>query len=249
VASIPSQLMRVAFVAPGLMAGCVLLVSPPEGDETCRLDISGTFCGICIVQHCQDAVNDCCADTQCRELLAQVDDCARSANENCEAFKKLSLGKSTGSALSQCVQRECPGRCEAVGTSSTFCLDMPSSAQTACSCSYGEGSNPLVCSPLEFPDTLCCAPEGWPAAGQQCSCKPIGCQPSPDGCICELVDYSSPALARSCEGVYCCAADDTCVCGSTPCPAYHTPVARCSLEVLSCPRQQNRLPSCSVHGS
>lgn len=238
------------MLASALTAGCVLLVSPPEGGETCLFGVSNTLCGACVVERCRDAVNDCCADRRCRDRLPQLEDCARNANASCDAFKQLSAEEaeeSAGAALSLCVQRECPGRCEAVGTSLTNCTDLPASARKGCSCRYGGVSNPQICSPLEYLDTLCCAPEGWPAPGQECSCMPIGCQPSPDGCICSLVDYANSATARTCEGTICCAADDTCVCGTTPCTTHQKQVERCSLEVLSCPRQQNRFWSCSVH--
>lgn len=246
-APLSSGLSRIVLLVSVLMPGCTLVVSPPEGKQTCRFDVSNTLCGACIVDNCQDAVDDCCGDERCRDLLAGIEDCARKADDSCEAFKQLSEGEAAGSSLSRCVQTACPGRCESVGTSDTYCLDILTAGKTACSCRYGEGSNPLVCSSLEYPDTMCCAPQGWPAPGQQCSCKPIGCQPTPDGCICTLIDYKGADTSRSCEGVHCCAGNDACVCGSTPCPSHLTPVERCSLDVLTCPKQQSRLPSCSVH--
>ena len=241
------RLAQGVWMGLGLVQGCVLLVSPPEGDEECRLGNSNTLCGNCIIEQCQEAVNDCCADSRCRELLTQIEDCARNTNESCEAFKELSFGQATGSALSKCVQSKCPGRCEAVGTSGTYCTDMLTSNQTACSCRYGEASNELVCSPLEYPDTLCCAPAGWPSVGQNCTCQPIGCEPSPDGCVCLLVDYSHSVLSRACEGLYCCAFEDACRCGSTPCKSWETPVERCSLDALTCPTQQTQVATCSIH--
>ena len=138
-------------------------------------------------------------------------------------------------------------RCEPLtGVSQTRCNEPLLAEGTACRCedAPSSGANDHLCSEQIYPNTLCCAPSGWPAPALECACQPIGCTPTSGGCICSRVDYA-PA-ASECGGTFCCAAADNCRCSDVPCESWQTQVPLCTIAVLDCAANQDHVTSCSI---
>jgi hypothetical protein len=227
----------------GALESCILFVSTPDedGGPRCRFAGEESYCGACVKEQCQAEVDACCADPDCGQRLTTLEACTTLHDSSCESLGTDPLGT--------CIAERCRGRCEPLGgVSRTRCDEPLLAASTACRCQHTpvEGANDHVCSPDVYPATLCCAPSGWPQPGVECSCKPIGCNPTSDGCICSLVDYALEGLARECGGEHCCAADDNCRCGPLPCESWQTPVPLCKLSVLACPAGNASVASCSI---
>jgi hypothetical protein len=152
--------------------------------------------------------------------------------------------------LRACANRQCAAECQPFeGVSETTCKELPLAPGAACSCvtSAASGPNDYTCSPDVFPAARCCAPKGWPAAGLECSCRRVQCNPTADGCFCSLVDYTPDQ--ETCGGspdLFCCASakDAQCTCRSHPCFTGEQPVKSCAADVIGC-GVQDVLASCS----
>jgi poly(3-hydroxybutyrate) depolymerase len=108
----------------------------------------------------------------------------------------------------------------------------------------------VMCPSADIPHPVCCAETGWPGqAFATCQCSTWGCSESPSLCICS----AGSGGAASCTGnhAYCCEtvlSDGTvnqCACGSFPCQNGDVQVASCSLDVITCPGKQQKVPMCS----
>jgi hypothetical protein len=229
------------------LAGCILLVSPKDYGSTCHFLGMNTSCGSCIQSQCQDDVNRCCKDTSCSSKLAAVDECASGDGGACAeiAVMTASLNRN-GSALAVCIERSCPNSCVShSSTSKTNCYVPEFCSGSACQCSYSPGtSNDVVCSSSAFPETLCCAPEDWPAPGLHCSCEQLACCSTMEGCDCLL--SQGPSTTHTCTASICCAYQNGCSCGNQPCLSQETQVTSCSLSVIGCPAGNKKVTSCSI---
>ncbi len=224
------------------LVGCVLLVSPERFGDTCHFSGEQTQCGACIVERCQSAVDACCKDDACAATLGAVESCASRRDDACTTI----VNDASRFAIAACVTEKCGGVCVALhGSPQTSCKSPVPDDSAACACTYGSGTNDdQLCGSAAYPQTLCCAPRGWPAVGLGCTCRPVECNPTSDGCFCLTVD-TTPSQ-RECAGAICCAEDDTCSCGSTPCLMFQTQVPRCNLAALACRSGQMRVDTCSV---
>jgi hypothetical protein len=239
------RLVALTLIFP--LSSCVFLISTPDSADHCSFAGKGSWCGACVAAQCQSEVDHCCGDGACASTLSLLETCTTAHDASCSDLKQGTGAGGAAAALSGCVATHCRGSCEPLsGVSQTSCQEPYAGQGTLCSCQYGTALNDQACSSALYPDTICCAPKGWPAPGQQCACEPIGCNPTADGCICSRVDYSFSDLARECGGQYCCAAADNCRCGTTPCESWQTPVASCSIDVITCADNQVLVSSCSV---
>lgn len=241
---------RFGIVGLGLSAlsGCILLVHPDEYGAHCRLAGSDSECGQCIVARCSAEVDTCCRDSSCATTLTDVEGCTVRRDPSCAAAKAAaSLPSGASSSMGRCVAQRCAGECEQAGPESvTSCAGIRTSSGTACSCAQSSTPNSFVCSPATFPETICCAPAGWPGPGLECSCLPVRCSPSTDGCSCNRVDFAVDQHTKECSGgSHCCAADDDCRCGSAKCERSQREVASCSMAEVRCPQGQVEQLSCS----
>lgn len=230
-----------ALVGP-LLVSCILVVSPERFGDTCRFSGRDTQCGACIADRCQAQIDDCCRDAACEGTLHAIESCAGHGGETCSA-----IGRDAGGfAVARCAAESCGAVCVArQGTSQTSCKVPLLGESAACLCrDTATGGNDFVCNAAAFPQTVCCAPDGWPAVGLECGCRAIECNPTTDGCFCLTVD-SDPRL-RECSGLICCAQNDSCSCGTRACFAFQTRVPSCNLAAIGCKPGQIRVDSCSV---
>lgn len=224
-----------ALVLP-VLASCILAVSPDTYGERCRFSGEETQCGGCVLSRCAAEVNATCAN---EEAMRSLEGCSERRDERCDALR------ASGTALGACVASACAGACSRLsGTSTTTCAEPPFGRGSACRCDVGAGStNDFACSPAAYPETICCAPMGFPQPGQRCTCSPVSCIPTADGCFCSLRD-STPEH-RSCNGVRCCADVDTCTCRAGECHPFEVEVPSCDITVLGCGKGQVRVDDCS----
>ena len=216
-----------------LSSRCILVVSDdvPESGEHCRFSGEDGQCGRCIQQQCRPAVDACCAELACDATLAAVESCATIADAGCDALE------TDGSELGACVSNRCGAVCERrIAPSTTFCREPPLGEDAACECDQSNPANDFICSEAAYPETVCCAPPGWPAAGLECSCRPLGCNPSEGGCLCALVDYVPDGSV--CQAPPCCVDGDVCTCRQSGCFDWETPVSACTIDVVGCPPEQ-----------
>jgi hypothetical protein len=232
------------FLLP--LAGCILFVSPGEYGGACRFGAADSACTACVRDKCQPSVDACCTDDACGPSLTLLDACASGDPKACQSLNLDAQSTvATKAALGQCVAAQCRSACPVGSTKSRTKCDTPLfGGQKTCSCTISAESNDTVCSAAAFPDTICCAADGWPGPSLRCSCLTLGCAPSQTGCLCGLFDSSSDE--HTCTATYCCASKDVCACGSTPCESGETRVATCDLGAVTCPVGQSRVDSCSV---
>lgn len=239
---------RVSHLLAGLsLAGCVLFVPAAEIRDHCRVSGGESACGRCAIARCQAQIDTCCGQPACGEALAHLEACASRRDVACDELTGgASSQDKTVLGLAGCVATRCAGDCAAVsGPSRTHCAEPYLADGVACSCTLSDTPNQFVCAESNFPRTICCSPQGWPAQGLECSCLPIGCNPTADGCLCTRVDYSLAGLATECEGPHCCAADDSCACRARPCESWQREVKSCALGELRCPSGQLSVQTCS----
>jgi hypothetical protein len=223
------------------LVGCILAVSPERYGDTCRFEGEDTQCGACVVDRCRTEMNDCCSDEACDATVRTVESCASRHDQSC-----AEIANGAGRfALARCVTEKCGGVCVAfAGSSLTSCKEPLLDESAACSCRYSGGGNDFACNPAAYRDTICCAPNGWPGVGLECSCRPIECNASAGGCFCLTVEGTP--TQRECTGPICCAQNDSCSCGSKPCFQFQTQVATCNLAAVGCRENQIRVDSCSL---
>jgi hypothetical protein len=215
------------------VVGCILAVSPETYGDRCRFAGEGTQCGSCVRTACQAEVN------------AECDGDALRAVESCAARHDASCGTIPDGPLAACVKTRCAGVCTVLaGTSETHCEEPPLGAGSACTCTQGGVANDAVCDSAAYPQTICCAPKGWPAPGLACSCRPVSCNATTDGCFCSLV--TNTPVQSACSGFACCAERDACTCRAKGCYPFETQVPTCDVTVLGCADGQVRVASCSV---
>lgn len=234
-----------AALFPTVLVGCIFVVSPEEYGTTCRFQGEDTQCGACIATSCRAELNACCRDEACEQPLRDLDDCATRSSYACNTLRGVTIPAVAG-PLAQCVDRACGAVCfERKGTSTTSCREPRLGEGSACECAANGEVNDFVCTPQAFPNAICCAPKGWPAPGLECSCRPLDCNPSPDGCFCRLVDFTPKQ--RECEGATkCCVYEDTCTCRPRGCSSFEREVDSCAVDALDCAAGQERVESCSL---
>jgi hypothetical protein len=238
-----------------LLGGCILLVSPREYGTQCRFAGADSECGACVVARCQTDVDTCCGADACSSTLGSLEACASNHDQSCGRLAPAS-STSTDPAtagLRTCIARGCSAECQAfAGTSETTCKELPLAPGASCSCTTksSAGANDYACSAAVFPSTRCCAPNGWPAPGLECTCKHVECIGTPGGCFCSLVDHMpDQETCGGTDGLTCCASTSTtkdaqCTCGTRACFIDEVEVTSCSSEVMGCGLQR-RVESCS----
>ena len=228
----------------------MLVVSPKRyGDHCVFVGATTSQCGECLAQRCRAEIDTACTDDV---ALAAVESCA--AKHDCAAMTTPAVA---GTAVAACLATSCGAVCRTLtGTSQTACTEPSLSNGTACKCSTGGAStNDFVCDPQSYPDTICCAPKGWPAEGLACTCAPLACTDTTDGCACTLTTIapSSPTCGGGDAGGACCVDQEKCACRAMGCYALEQRVARCRVEPIGsagpsvgCANGQVRVTSCSL---
>lgn len=227
------------------LSGCILLVHGADGGEHCRFAGEASECGTCVAERCRAEVDGACSDSPSRRALALLDGCATTHDGRCDELRGLGGGDAAG-VLGACVRTRCAGACATTtGKSTTSCREPPLGAEGGCTCEANGPTNAFVCAKATYPSTLCCASANWPAPGLACSCRPLGCTSTNDGCTCTLVDFVKPDSAV-CRGATCCAYGDSCVCRDRPCYPGEAQVEACSVDTVSCPAGTKPVASCSA---
>jgi hypothetical protein len=232
---------RLATAAAVLGAGgCVLFVSPTTYPTTCAFAGETSQCGACLAASCQTEIDACCGDDGCAgSVLASLESCTTA--HTCDAL----LGAS--GPLPACVKTKCAAVCVTLtGTSQTSCLEPPLAAGFGCTCTFGapDGPNDFACSSAIYASARCCAPAGWPAPGLACTCAPLACNATTDGCFCSLAETTP--TETSCSASTCCVENDTCTCRAKGCFSFETPVPSCDVTAVGCRPGQVRVDSCSL---
>jgi hypothetical protein len=226
-----------------LASGCILLVSPETGGAHCRFAGQDGVCGDCVRAQCQGAVDAACA-VDASGVLAELDACASRRDASCTTLAS-DASSPQANALAACVSGVCAGACApTAGASTTHCAALPFGDGRECSCTTEQPTNDYVCSRAVFPDTLCCAPHGWPGAGLECRCLPAQCGSNATGCSCFLSPYA--ATMPVCTGETCCVDQDSCICGPSPCIGNAVKVTSCVVSVMQCPTGTEPVASCSM---
>jgi hypothetical protein len=236
------------------IASCVLLISPDTYPGPCQLAAAGseTQCGICIRTRCQARVDDCCRDNACLPTLRAAEECSAKHDGRCDELRSggssNNSSNSSGSPLAACIVASCSLVCDKlVGVSQTRCKEPPLGEGNTCTCESAEqNGNDAICSSAVYPETVCCAPAGWPAIGQECTCQALRCTPSPEGCFCSLGSFTPDR--RECSGLHCCIENDACSCKQRECFDFETkaPDNKCQAAFVGCKKGQVRVDSCSV---
>lgn len=234
-----------------MLARCALLIQTPDYGNHCLFSGRDTDCGKCIAKNCQTKVDACCGDNQCGRAIDDVEGCASANDQHCNALHAAVTSSDTKrAALAKCVSIMCRGVCEdAPATSHSNCGGTAFGYGQACACSPGTPQAPAnryQCNSSAFPDTRCCAPLGWPSAGNQCSCLIVSCAPTSDGCMCYLSDSYDPNATHKCDGPICCESASDCHCGSSPCSTGESVVQSCGLATTPCSQQTQPLDNCSL---
>jgi hypothetical protein len=238
------------FAAIALFStGCVLVVSPKRyGDHCVFAGATTSQCGDCLAQNCAAAIDAACDDTR---TMAAVDSC--SDKHDCFAIEALAPAEG---AVERCLAKSCAAVCRTLThASQTSCAEPSLSEGHACKCTGGAATNDFVCDPQAYPDTICCAPAtGWPADGVACTCAPLACTDTKDGCACRLTTIapSNPTCGGGSTVGACCADQDSCSCRPMGCYDFEKPVTHCGVETigavmpnLGCAKGQVRVSSCS----
>lgn len=227
------------------IVGCILFVSPETLGEHCGFAGRDTDCGKCVATRCQNDVDACCREDACTATLVSLEGCASARDERCNATREARGAGGAAGALATCVASRCGGVCaKMTGESKTRCSEPSLIKGRGCTCELGAPGTDFACNTTVFPETVCCAPQGWPGPGLECSCLPIGCLPTNDGCICSRIDYEGPGA--TCSGDICCSGFGGCHCGATKaCESSQKKVPSCALPQIGCPQGQKQLASCS----
>ncbi|CAN5925209.1 hypothetical protein BH11MYX4_BH11MYX4_19840 [soil metagenome] len=232
------------------LAGCILLVSPDDYGEHCGFRGQDTTCGTCLATKCRAALDACCRDDGCAPTLSIVERCATGDQAACaSAESEESAASPTRIALARCLVDGCQTTCR-TGTptrSITQCSVPAFGRGQACTCVVSASPNDTACNEQAFPNTVCCAPSGWPGASLRCSCRAFDCQPTSDGCLCALTDGASEGT--QCGGAICCLDHDVCQCGSRPCLAADQQVPSCDFSKVGCAVGQQRVTSCAAEAT
>jgi hypothetical protein len=228
------------------LASCVLVVSPDEYGQRCRFQGEESRCGSCLTARCQPFIDDCCRDDACTHTLDSLERCAQGDVARCTSLGADSdAAEPSRSKLGRCAETQCKAECASGLTKSITQCTVPAFGQGhTCTCAVSDTPNDTLCSEATFPETLCCAPEGWPAPGLRCSCKVLSCGPSRDGCSCMLTDGAPEA--PTCIAKTCCLLGDICGCHANDCLVDETKVASCSRANIQCAVGQKRVASCSA---
>lgn len=229
-------------------SACVLLVDPHAGGAHCALTPAASDCVACLARHCQAPIDACCTEGTCNDIVTVLEGCASRHDATCgEIGRRTASPDAAEAQLARCASAECAGLCNTrSGTSASQC-SASRSGEGTCSCQIKEPTTDFECSAVTYPAARCCASPSWPGAGLVCSCSPVVCVPSGDGCFCSLNAYATPGSQATCNDVYCCATQDACRCNpTTPCKAPEQPVATCSLDAIGCSNEMKRVTSCSV---
>lgn len=222
-----------------MLVGCILVVSPEEYGTTCRFAGEDTQCGACVATKCRDDLQECCRDELCDSALRDLDECAVNGSRACTVLHGSSR------RIGQCVRDQCSDVCvERTGSSTTSCREPRLGEGSACTCEANGDTNDFICNARAFPSTVCCAPKGWPAAGLACTCRPLNCTPTNDGCFCSLGDFTPKQ--RDCSAVKCCVDQDKCTCRADGCFAFEREVESCNAAEVGCANGQDRVESCSA---
>jgi hypothetical protein len=225
-----------------LLAGCVVFVTPETYGSECRFTGETSQCGACVAAQCRAEIDQCCGDERCEETMRSLDGCAERRDGACVELA------SSDTNLGRCVARACGAVCQPLtGVSRTTCREPRLGEGAVCTCESSlQTSNDHVCSTAAYPETLCCAPKGWPAAGLACSCRALECTPTADGCFCRLVDFAPKS--RACSAAHCCKDPDgnACTCGAEPCKGFQTEVPSCEIAEMACAEGQERRDACSA---
>ena len=229
-----------------VVVGCMLVVSPDTYGDRCRFAGDDTSqCGLCVASRCRAEVDACCRDGACDATMRALDGCSDKHDGNCATLA------SSNTDLGRCVAAKCAAVCVTLtGTSATTCREPHLGEGSVCTCDGAStAGNDFICSQAAYPDTICCAPPGWPAPGLACSCTPLSCTPTADGCFCALADFTPPK-SRECSGgptSTCCADHDKCTCRArASCYAGEHPVPSCEIRNVGCKENQQRVDSCSA---
>jgi hypothetical protein len=233
---------RIAAIAL-LSTGCILVVSPERYGDHCRFAGVPSQCGACLAQKCTTEIDAVCDDSR---TMAAIDSCAE--KYDCSALEALAPADGV---VSVCVAKNCGAVCRTLaGKSLTACSEPSLSEGTACKCTVGPSTNDFACDPKVYPDTICCRPAvGWPSDGQACTCAPLACNPTTDGCACGITTIapSNP----TCTGGTCCVDrvdQEKCSCRATGCFDTETKVDMCAINIkeIGCAKGQVKVESCSV---
>ena len=235
-----------------LTTSCVLVVSPKRyGDHCVFVGATTSQCGACLAQRCRAEIDTACTD---EVTLAAVESCADKLD--CTALATPAVARTP---VATCLATRCGAVCRSLtGASLTSCTEPSLSEGHACKCTGGAATNDFVCDPNAYPDTICCAPAtGWPAEGVACTCAPLACTDTKDGCACRLTTIapSNPTCGGgggADAGGACCVDQETCSCRATDCYDFETRVAHCGVDTIGaaqpsrgCANGQVRVERCS----
>jgi len=243
-----ARTLAVVALAAAFEASCIFLVDQsPSGDQftqACGLASATTTCGACMTQSCAAELTACCTDTTCRDVLAQVDQCAEAG------ACVFDMSSAAAAALGKCIDAKCTA-CSAEPANAfdggqVYCGF--GSSTTSCQCSSGEGfTNATRCDVTSMPNAICCADTIWPNAGSSCTCSSVTCTSYGDSCTCGPNEPGN-ASCNTNVGI-CCANQGFCSCDSaaTQCSSGTTSVSDCSLpDVVGCGTSQVRVNNCSA---
>ncbi len=174
--------LAVALVVFAAGPGCIFFVGDANGLQTkvCPFQGSTTPCGQCIAEFCQPKVDACCASSDCRDSLTNLDSCATSGTQlACSTLMTgISLNGSTAfNTLGSCTT-QCSTQCNGTGTTafgpdaavgSTYSLAC-SASDDSCFCEATSVPTPVVCGASMFQDGICCADWNYPSTGG-CTCS------------------------------------------------------------------------------
>lgn len=236
-----------SVVAAPLLVSCVLFVSPDTFGDHCRFANASTPCGQCIVTRCQTDVDACCTDDACNgETLSNLETCAGGDVATCDRLATLkSAAAPSRVGIARCVDERCRADCSSPSSrTNTKCTLSSFGKGESCSCVVSATPNDVQCSEASVPDSICCAPPGWPAESLRCTCKAVSCSPTGDGCRCLLID--APSEGKTCTGTKCCQNDDICTCGTAACIPPEKPVTSCGRPTIGCANGLTRVSSCVV---
>ena len=233
-------------------SGCILLVPSEDYSTTCHFKGMDTTCGACIASHCQPEVNACCSDPTCAapgSTLGLVESCATGYAPSCAVIPDdIQAADPRRDALARCAYEKCNATCAAAAATSTTSCSVPGfGLGKTCLCTVETPVNKVACSKASFPGTKCCAPDGYPATGLECTCNVIACVATGATCDCNLFDtQTGTAECGGGTGLHCCEAFDNCMCSSQPCGSTTKEVTKCDLDVIRCPVNFTEVSSCSV---
>lgn len=242
--------IRACLAVSGLLvASCVLVIDPPEeSGPRCLFAGHDSECGECIKARCKGETDRCCSDGACGGLIKDVESCAKDRGEACGRLSVPRQGDAKTLAL--CISASCAGICvQAPPTSSTLCGEIELSGGQACFCRGTDPStaNGYQCNRKTLPNTRCCAPAGYPRAGNQCTCLAVACYSVNDGCSCFLTEGFVSEGTPLCQSDICCQTEQNCRCGTTECKPGETRVSECGRDTTPCaPGQIDQPDGCSL---